>query len=146
MAGHVRLKNELTEDEKCHNLICWLISAICNVYFQDSYNSRCVPIFSCPWFKSLFIMEIIFLIHLHLQQGDKQLLKNAIHVPLNSFSVAAAHWIVTLTSSIDYQIYKSLEKMKDVKGFKMNNNNGAYAYKIHSESYGPRQANLVLIA
>ena len=31
MAGHVRLKNEFTEDEKYHNLMTWLIWC----YFTD---------------------------------------------------------------------------------------------------------------
>ena len=28
MAAHARLKNEFTEDEKCHNLMIWLIYVI----------------------------------------------------------------------------------------------------------------------
>ena len=36
MAVHVHLKNEFTEDEKCHNLMSWLIY-VCNSkkYFHD---------------------------------------------------------------------------------------------------------------
>ena len=37
MAAHARLKNELTEDEKYHNLMRWLIYApICNHYIINS--------------------------------------------------------------------------------------------------------------
>ena len=31
MAAHVCLKNELMEDEKCHNLMSWLITSISSV-------------------------------------------------------------------------------------------------------------------
>ena len=38
MAAHARLKNEFTEDEKCHNLMSWLIrqlfirlARLCNI-------------------------------------------------------------------------------------------------------------------
>ena len=30
MAAHARLKNEFTEDEKCHNLMSWLILLLAN--------------------------------------------------------------------------------------------------------------------
>ena len=42
MAVHVRLKNEFTEDEKCHNLMSWLISfLVVTVYvFLDHLESH----------------------------------------------------------------------------------------------------------
>ena len=38
MAAHARLKNEFTEDEKCHNLISWLIYQA-RVYTHIQLNS-----------------------------------------------------------------------------------------------------------
>ena len=42
MAAHVRLKNELTEDEKYYNLMTWLISAFGMVWIFH-FNKRNYP-------------------------------------------------------------------------------------------------------
>ena len=38
MAAHERLKNESTEDEKCHNLMSWLVCLLSVVYRQLVVN------------------------------------------------------------------------------------------------------------
>ena len=35
MAAHARLKNEFTDDEKCHNLMRWLIFQISSILLQS---------------------------------------------------------------------------------------------------------------
>ena len=42
MAAHVRLKNEFTEDEKCHNLMSWLVWSrlqLCGAVDQTTFLS-----------------------------------------------------------------------------------------------------------
>ena len=45
MAAHARLKNEFTEDEKCHNLVSWLSSwfRYFTSEFQDISSEDLVP-------------------------------------------------------------------------------------------------------
>ena len=49
MAAHACLKNEFTEDEKCHNLMRWLISLTKVVYLELSSAIRfcSVPLKRC---------------------------------------------------------------------------------------------------
>ena len=48
MAAHVRLKNEFTEDEKCHNLMSWLTVAL-HVCYGDykSYTAKVQFLMNC---------------------------------------------------------------------------------------------------
>ena len=51
MAAHARLKNEFTEDEKCHNLMSWLICFIGSIWIL---RGRIVSlILSSFWLESL---------------------------------------------------------------------------------------------
>ena len=42
MAVHARLKNEFTEDEKCHNLMRWLISSLMGSLLQLQKEQACL--------------------------------------------------------------------------------------------------------
>ena len=78
MAGHACLKNELTEDEKCHNLMTWLINGfqvtdikkdamVINVEVSIQYAVRHIILFptyclchvTVPVFHSLCLLTFL---------------------------------------------------------------------------------------
>ena len=68
MAAHARLKNEFTEDEKCHSLIRWLkwtrpicsdrVVTLMNVTITDQQSIS--PLVSCVPYMSLVTRQPVF--------------------------------------------------------------------------------------
>ena len=61
MAAYARLKYEFTEDEKCHNLMTWLICAVCS-----STSIWCIPSYAyaqymySPGHPNLNLVVVVF--------------------------------------------------------------------------------------
>ena len=73
MAGHARLENEFTEDEKCHNLWTWLISFF-RSWSWRTRNVRSYWRFGTRWERSWKISPPVCLRYLCLMLNIKKYL------------------------------------------------------------------------